>query len=177
MPPGISRLPGSGEYYASPALAHLLDTVPAGQLGGRFPGRLAGTIGDAALTGPDELVIYLGYEPSALAKVPGTRWVAAIGTAPSPEVFTPFFRYAFVTGVLAVLFPLLILISTATRLAAARREERFAVLRLVGATSGDISVIASVDSVVSALLGAVASAGLFLAVRPALAAATLSGTR
>jgi FtsX-like permease family len=177
VPPGISRLPGPGEYYASPALAHLLGTVPAGQLGGRFPGTLAGTIGDAALTGPDELVIYVGYEPSVLAKVPGTRWVTAIGTAPGPEVFTPFFRYAFATGVLAVLFPVLILISTATRLAAARREERFAALRLVGATPGDISVIASVDSVVSALLGAVAGAGLFLAIRPALAAATLTGTR
>jgi len=89
VPPGISRLPGPGEYYASPALAHLLRTVPAGQLGDRFPGTLAGAIGDAALTGPDELVIYVGYEPSALAKVPATRWVTAIGTAPGPEVFTP----------------------------------------------------------------------------------------
>jgi hypothetical protein len=177
VPPGISRLPGPGEYYASPALAHLLGTVPAGQLGGRFTGTLAGTIGDAALTGPDELAIYIGYNPQALAKVPGTRWVTAIGTAPGPEVFTPFFRYAFATGVLAVLFPVLILISTATRLAAARREERFAALRLVGATSGDISVIASVDSVASALLGTVTGAGLFLAVRPALAGATLTGTR
>jgi hypothetical protein len=177
VPPGISRLPGPGQYDASPALAHLLGTVPAGQLGDRFPGNLAGTIGDAALTGPDELVVYVGYEPAALAKVPGTRWVTAIGTAPGPEAFTPFFRYAFATGVLAVLFPVLILISTATRLAAARREERFAALRLVGATSGDISVIASVDSVVSALLGAVAGTGLFLAVRPALADATLTGTR
>lgn len=177
VPPGISRLPGAGEYYASPALAHLLGTVPAGQLRGRFPGTPAGTIGDAALTGPDELVIYAGYEPAALAKLPGTRWVTAIGNAPGPEVFTPFFRYAFATGVLAVLFPVLILISTATRLAAARREERFAALRLVGATSGDISVIASVDSVASALLGAVAGTGLFLAVRPALGNATLTGTR
>lgn len=177
VPPGISRLPGPGEYDASPALAHLLRTVPADQLGGRFPGTLAGTIGGAALTGPDELVIYVGYVPATLAKAPGTRWVTVIGNAPGPEVFTPFFRYAFATGLLAVLFPVLILISTATRLAAARREERFAALRLVGATSGDISVIASVDSVVSALLGAVAGTALFLAVRPALAGATLTGTR
>jgi hypothetical protein len=177
VPPGISRLPGPGEYYASPTLAHLLRTIPADQLGDRFPGTLAGTIGDAALDGPDELAIYVGYGPQALAKVPGTRWVTTISTSPGPEVFTPFFRYAFATGVLAVLFPVLILISTATRLAAARREERFAALRLVGATPGDISVIASVDSVVSALLGTVVGIGLFLAVQPALAAATLTGTR
>jgi hypothetical protein len=177
VPPGISRLPGPGEYYVSPALAHLLRTVPADELGDRFPGTLAGTIGDAALTGPDELAIYVGYNPPALAKVPGTRWVTSIGASPGPEVFTPFFRYAFATGVLAVLFPVLILISTATRLAAARREERFSALRLVGATPGDISVIASVDSVVSAFLGTAVGIGVFLAIRPALAAATLTGTR
>src|SRR5579863_6738463 len=173
VPPGISRLPGPGQYYTSPALAHLLRTVPAGQLGDRFPGRLAGTIGNVALTGPDELVIYVGYKPSTLAKLPGTRWVTAISAAPGPDVFTPFFRYAFATGVLAVLFPVLILISTATRLAAARREEQLAALRLAGATPGDISVIASVDSVVSGLLGAVAGVCLFLAVRPTMADAAL----
>ena len=177
VPPGIARLPGPGQYYASPALTRLLRTVPAGQLGDRFPGTLAGTIGDAALTGPDELAIYIGYDPAALAKVPGTGWVTAISAGPGPEVFTPFFRYAFATGVLAVLFPVLILISTATRLAAARREERFAALRLAGATPGDISVIASVDSVASALLGTAVGIGVFLAFRPALAAATLTGTR
>ena len=78
---------------------------------------------------------------------------------------------------LAVLFPVLILIGTATRLAAARREERFAALRLVGATPRDVSVIASVEEVVSALAGAVLGIGLFLAIRPALAAASLTGTR
>lgn len=177
VPPGISRLPGPGEYYASPALAHLLRTVPADQLGDRFPGTLAGVIGNAALDGPDELAIFVGYTPRALVRLPGSRWVTTISTSPGPEVFTPFFRYAFATGVLAVLFPVLILISTATRLAAARREERFAALRLVGATRGDVSVIASVDSVVSALLGTVVGIGVFLAVQPALAAVTLTGTR
>ena len=177
VPPGLDRLPGPGQYLASPALAQLIRTVPRDQLGERFPGTLVGTIGDAALTGPEELAVYVGYDPAALAQVPGTQWVTAIGTSPGPEVFTPFFRYAFGVGVLAVLFPVLILISTATRLAAARREERFAALRLVGATPGDISIIASVDSVASALLGAIVGTGVFLAVKPALAGATLTGTR
>ena len=177
VPPGIPRLPGPGQYLASPALAHLIQTAPRDQLGDRFPGTLAGTIGGAALTGPNELVVYVGYDPTALARVPGTQWVTVIGTGPGPEVFTPFFRYAFATGALAVLFPVLILISTATRLAATRREERFAALRLVGATPGDISVIASVDSVMSAVLGTAVGIGGFLAIRPALATATLTGTR
>jgi hypothetical protein len=177
VPPGVSRLPAPGTYYASPALAALLRTVPAGQLGGRFPGQLAGTIGDAALSGPDQLVIYVGYTPAALAAVPGTQWVTSIGSAPAPEVFTPFFRYAFGVGVLAVLFPILVLISTATRLATARREERFAALRLVGGTPGDIRVIAAVESVVSAFCGAVLGVVLFLLVRPAIADVALIGPR
>ena len=138
---------------------------------------MTGVLGDAALAGPDELAIYVGYQPSSLAAVPGTQLVTTLQGTPGPAVFTPFFRYAFAVGVLAVLFPILILIGTATRLAAARREERFAALRLVGATPRDINVIASVDSVVSTFFGAIVGIGLFLAIRPALAGAELTGTR
>jgi hypothetical protein len=149
---------------------------------------MVGTIGDSALNGANDLVIYIGYTPAALSAVPGlpafkggpipgTQWVTKISTAPAPEVFTPFFRYAFGVGVLAVLFPMLMLISTATRLAADRREERFAALRLVGGTPADIRVIASVESVVGAFLGAVGGVVIFLLVRPALAGAALIGTQ
>ncbi len=82
VPPGISRLPDPGTYDASPALERLLRTMPADQLGARFPGTLAGTIGDAALNGANDLVIYAGYTPKELATVPGTRWVTSIATAP-----------------------------------------------------------------------------------------------
>ena len=37
VPPGITRLPPAGDYYASPALAALLKTVPADQLGAAVP--------------------------------------------------------------------------------------------------------------------------------------------
>ena len=176
VPPGIAHLPAPGEYYASPALAALLRSVPAGELGDRFPGHLAGTIGQPALNGINDLVIYIGYTPAALKAVPGTSWVTSIATAPPAEVFTSFFRYAFLVGILAVLFPMLVLISTATRLAADRREERFAALRLVGGTPADIRVIASVEAMVSAFLGAVLGTVIFVLVRPALAGAALIGT-
>jgi hypothetical protein len=73
--------------------------------------------------------------------------------------------------VLAVVFPMLVLISTATWLAADRREERFAALRLVGATPGDIRIVAGVEAVISVFLGAVLGTVVFLVVRPALARA------
>ncbi len=73
VPPGIPRDPGPGQYYASPALAALLRSTPANQLAGRYPGRLAGTIGDVALPSPDSLVIIIGHTPAQLAHPPGQR--------------------------------------------------------------------------------------------------------
>ena len=53
-----------------------------------------------------------------------------------------------VLGVVAagLLFPVLMFIGTATRLAATRREQRFAAMRLVGATPRQIDVIAAVEA-------------------------------
>ncbi len=177
VPPGISRLPGAGQYYASPALAALIRSVPRDELGARFPGALAGTIGRRALTGPDELVIYIGYAPARLAALPATKLVTAIATAPGRNIWTHYFRDAFVAGAIAFLFPILILIGTATRLAAARREERYAALRLAGATSAQTGVIASVDAVISALLGALAGIAVFLALQPWLASTAITSQR
>lgn len=37
--PGLAAMPAAGQFYASPALATLLATVPADELGDRYPGR------------------------------------------------------------------------------------------------------------------------------------------
>ncbi|HXT89191.1 MAG TPA: FtsX-like permease family protein [Trebonia sp.] len=177
VPPGITHLPPPGDYYASPALTALISSVPADELGARFPGKLIGTIGQAGLHGASDLAIYIGHTPAQVNRIPGTTWVTAINPTAAPGVFTPFFRYAFGVGVLAVVFPMLVLISTATRLAANRREERFAALRLVGGTPGDIRIVATVEAVISAFLGTVLGTAIFLLVRPALAGAALVGTR
>jgi hypothetical protein len=177
VPPGIPHLPPAGDYYASSALAALLKTVPADELGARFPGKMIGTIGQAGLNGAGELAIYIGHTPAQLSQIPGTQWVGSINRGPAQEVFSPFFRYAFGVGVLAVVFPMLVLISTATRLAADRREERFAALRLVGGTPGDIRIVASTEAMISAFLGAALGTAIFLLVRPALAGAALVGTQ
>ncbi len=177
VPPGISRLPASGQYYASPALAALLRSVPADELGARFPGKLAGTIGQRALTGPDELVIYVGYAPAKLATMPATTLVDKIATVHARTIWTNYFRDAFVAGAIAFVFPILILIGTATRLAAARREERYAALRLVGATTQQVGVISSVEAIVSALLGTLAGIGIFMLFQPVLADTAITSAR
>jgi len=54
-PPGLSRMPRPGEVWFSPGLAELARSLPANQLAARFPGTVAGTIGDEALVYPGEL--------------------------------------------------------------------------------------------------------------------------
>ena len=175
--PGLSRLPGAGQYYASPALAQLIRTVPRDQLGDRFPGSQVGTIGYQALSGPDELVAIVGYSTAKLAALPGTVTVGRVATVPDVQGTTALYRMAFWIGAVMVLFPLLILINTATRLSAARREERFAAMRLVGATPRQVNVVASVESAVSTVLGTLLGIGVFLAVRPTIAQISFSGAR
>jgi hypothetical protein len=76
---------------------------------------------------------------------------------------------------LAILFPLLIFIGTATRLSAARREERFAAMRLAGATPRQVSLIAAVESTVAAVAGMAAGFGLFFGLRVPLASVPFTG--
>jgi hypothetical protein len=177
VPPGVSRLPSAGQCYASPALARMLRSVPRAELADRFPGRLISTIGQSALSGPAELVIYIGEPAGQLAPLASTMRVTSIANTAGTQVWSPYFRGAFIVGALAFLFPILILISTATRLAAARREERYAALRLVGATSGQVSVIAVVDAAVSALLGSIAGVVVFLLLQPWLASTAITSER
>jgi hypothetical protein len=175
--PGLARIPAPGQFFASPALSRLLKTVPAGELGDRFAGQQAGLLGDAALSGPDELAIVVGYSPSQLAALPGTVEVSRIATAAQLMGTTTLYRLAFGLAAVVVLFPLMILISTATRLAAARREERLAILRLVGATPRQVNVVASVEAVVTASAGVVIGVLAFLAIRPFLELISFSGVQ
>ena len=80
VPPGISHDPGPGQYYASPALVALIRTTPANQLADRYPGHLAGTIGDAALPSPNSLVLIEGRTPAQLAHTPDSVRVRSIAT-------------------------------------------------------------------------------------------------
>lgn len=183
VPPGLPRLPGPGEFFASPALHRLLAAAPAEELAARFPGRLAGTVGPAALPAPDSLVAVVGYAPGDLSVRPGAALVSRFpATAPATcpggcwagiQASGLQLILAVVTG--GLVFPLLILIGSATRLAAARRAQRFAAMRLVGATPRQVSVVSAVESTVSALAGTLLGIALFLAVRGELAAIPWTG--
>jgi hypothetical protein len=183
MPPGIPHDPGPGQYYASPALAALLRSHPADQLADRYPGRLAGVIGDTALPSPDTLVIIIGHTPAQLAHTPDSVQVTSIAKAvpanfggqvnPKGLNSIPLDAGGEQSAVdlilsvvaLAILAPVLIFIATATRLSAARREQRFAAMRLVGASRRQVSLLAATESTAAGIAGVAAGFGIFFGLR------------
>jgi hypothetical protein len=186
VPPGIPRLPGPGQYYASPALSQLIRSHPGAQLGNRFPGHQVGTIGPAALPAPNTLLVIVGRAPAQLSGQPGAVQVSSVrGTSPSGcsaddcelGVGINANGIDLVLSVVsaALLFPVLIFIAAATRLSAARREQRFAAMRLAGAAPRQVSVIAAVESTVATVTGVAAGFGLFFLLRPAVAAIPFTG--
>ena len=178
VPPGIPRLPGPGQFFASPALARLLASTPPAALGNRYPGRQIGTVGPAALASPDSLVIIIGHTAAELSAVPGAHEVRSFETAPqgAPGDAHPG-RMQLILAVAAgaLLFPILIFIAAATRLAAARREQRFAAMRLVGATRRQVSVISAVEAWVAAVAGVALGFGLFFLLRSPVASVPFTG--
>src|SRR5262249_17491317 len=160
------------QFYASPAMTALLRATPAAELGNRFPGQEIGTIGRSGLPAPDSLVIVIGHTPDEMSHMPGATKATSIMTT-TPSSCGNCVVGINATGVdlilsvvaLALLFPLLMFVGTATRLAAARREQRFAAMRLVGATPRQISVISTVESAVATVAGVIVGFGLFFALR------------
>jgi hypothetical protein len=182
--PGIPRDPAPGQYYASPALVALLRGNPASELADRYPGHLVGTIANSALGSPNELDIIIGRAPAQLANNPDVGRLTGSHTSGGLLVNSPLVGQGFppiaidfVMSVvaLALLTPVLIFIATATRLAAARREQRLAAMRLVGATRRQISLIAAVESTVAALGGVAIGFGVFFLFRDPLASIPFTG--
>jgi hypothetical protein len=173
----MTRVPAPGEYYVSPALSALLATTPHDRLGDRFPGHQAGIMPKAALYSPDELAIVIGHTPDDLKDRPATEPITALSTAAEVKGTTTIYRFAFAFGTVALLLPIVVMVGTATRLSAARREERYAAMRLVGATPRQVGIVASVESFVGAALGAIAGTLVYLGLSSQVAKVDVTGDR
>jgi hypothetical protein len=184
VPPGLDRLPGPGEVALSPALQRLVADHPAAELGDRFPGRVVATIGDEALAEPDDLIAIVGREVDELQARPapddrvgpdGTIRVHSIEAAPLSHGPTQSMRFVLTIGAVGLLVPIVVFVATATRLAAARREQRLAALRLAGATQRQVGLVAAVEAGIAAVAGVVVGFGAFYAFRPSLARIPIDG--
>lgn len=170
--PGIDHFPQPGTFFASPALAALINSVPADQLGDRY-GTSSGEIADAALASPDSLVVIVGQTPEHLA----TESQVMIVSEFTGSAFGGNWRYLTlaIIGGIAILIPVLLLVSIVTALGATQRRERFATLRLIGATPGAVARIAATETAVTSFAGALAGVLLALLLAPLAARVPIDG--
>jgi hypothetical protein len=186
VPPGIPHLPGPGQFYASPAMIKLLNAAPARELADRYPGHLTGAIAASALPAPNTLLIIIGHSVSYMHQQSGAFKITAIQMVPPNGCYGP--QCAISVGIgangmdlilstvgVGLLLPVLIFIGASTRLSAARREQRYAAMRLTGATPRQITTIASVESAVAAAIGVGVGFALFFALRPLIASFPFTG--
>ena len=171
VPPGIDRLPAPGEAFVSPALAARIAAVPADQLGDRF-GTVVGTIDDKALRSPQEMVAIIGETPATMTKL-GASPIQAFATHPPTPKIDPSVLLLIIFAVVGALAPVVVFVSTATQLSAARREQRLAALRLVGATSLQVTQLAAIEAFLATIAGVAGGILLFVVTRPLVALITL----
>ena len=161
--PGVPRIPAAGEYVASPALAKRIASVPADELGQRY-GTPIGTIDPGAVEGPDSLVVVVG---ATIPSIVNTQGEAQIRTDfVGYEYASTAYRVVAVIGAFAVLIPVLLLIGIVTDLGSAQRGERFATLRLIGATPSWVARLSALETGVVSGIGSVLGIGLYLATIP-----------
>lgn len=191
VPPGLDDFPEPGEIYTSPAMARLLQDTPADELADRFPGRIAGTIGSAGLAHEDELVIVVGraagdlvpqYGESRLGnpdeRLPSepspVRAISSFASSGDDSLLTTYWQAIAVIAVLLTV-PAVLLVGSAARLTAARRNQRLAALRLAGATPSGVVALTAAETALAALVGAVAGLGLYALLLPLAAQFELAG--
>jgi hypothetical protein len=167
LPPGLEAWPKTGETVVSPALQALLAITPPDQLGDRF-GTVVGTLGESGLRSPSELAAVVGTPPDVLRLRQATlvNDLDVLPTRPSVSFVITVMVFIAAVGALA---PVVVFVSTATRLTAAGRERRLALLRLLGASSGQTQLLAVGESVVAIIPGALLGIALFFVARPLVA--------
>ncbi|GFJ93935.1 FtsX-like permease family protein [Phytohabitans rumicis] len=175
VPPGVERLPGPGEKLVSPALAELMRTVPDDQLDNRFPGRVAGSIGPDGLVMPDELVAIIGHTPEQMRAMHGATEIQGIEQPGIRLDLAGLWGIFF--GMIAVLVigPVVVFVAMTTRVGGARRELRFAAVRLAGATRLQTAVLAATETALAALAGTLLGWLAFLLLKPVVASRVTLG--
>jgi hypothetical protein len=160
LPPGVDRRLAPGELMASPALKRLLDSDEGQLLRGRWGERVVGTIGAAGLGGPGELFFYQGSD--RLVDDSAYR-IRGFGAGPTEPGVPPVLLLLGVVGLVVLLLPVLIFVTTAVRFGSESRDRQLAALRLVGSDAVMTRRIAAGETLVGAIGGLVVGGLLFLA--------------
>lgn len=159
---GIEKVPGPGEVLLSPALADLAGSLPADRLADRFKGTVIGQLGPSALMYPGELVVLVGHAPSEMPNATPREGLVSTG---SPGSINDLLVLLSQIGIVVLIAPCLVLVASAARLTAARRERRLAALRLAGATPQQVIAMTAAETAFAAVTGAVLGVALSFPMR------------
>ncbi|RJL22845.1 ABC transporter permease [Bailinhaonella thermotolerans] len=182
-PAGMRAFPKPGEVWMSPGLAELVKRLPPGQLGDRY-GKPAGILGDDALVYPGELVAVAGHDRDDPA-MKATGRVIPNGSSVPPTPVRDFagqesmngmvYRSLAIIASVLMVVPLLVFGGAAARLTVARRDQRLAALRLVGATPAQVIAMTVAEAMLTALGGALAGLAAYAALSPLLSGIEIGG--
>lgn len=173
--PGL-KTPGPGEYYLSPGLEKIARENPEYKIGERYGTKYLGTIPARYVQSPDSLEVISGATAEQLA---AWQQSANSDTATKPvDIYTtesleqkaqiaidPSSLIIFGMGGTILLFPIVMFVAVATQLGSTQREQRYAALRLIGATKNQINRILLFESFIATAVGIVLGSLAFLLVR------------
>ena len=161
VPPGVDRLPGAGRGGGVAGARRADRGVPDDQLRDRFPGGSSARSALTASSCPTSSWASSGTPRSRCA--PPTARSEIRGIEQPGERLDLFAVLGVLFGMLAALIigPVAVFVSMAARVGGVRREQRFAALRLAGATRLQTAALAATETAGAALAGiAVGCAGL-----------------
>ena len=192
MLPG-KEVPDPGEFYASPALVDYINAHPEEHLEYRY-GKLIGELPESVIPARDEYyvirgadypvrdgLIYLSDDPDTQGIPVSNYTVYQFDDYETDSYFDSaeynISKAVIYAGIIILLFPVIMLVSIATRLGSVQREQRYAALRLIGVTNGQVTGIIATESFISTVVGMIIGYLLYLLVHPLLYSFTLSESR
>lgn len=163
--PGNEDIPAPGDMYVSPALSELLRSDEGELLRPRFAAfDEVGEVGKNGVREPGNLVAWIGASDD-LAEADWYQETYVFGSDQLTGSLGGELLAIVLVGAVVLLLPVLIFVSSASRIAGAERDRRLSALRLVGSGSRQVRRIAAAESLVSALAGLVLGAAVFLVAR------------
>ena len=159
---------------------------PEDKVGERFGTTYLGIIPDRYVASPDSLMVIRGATEAEVAARstdhdPRIGWQAAAiySTKPLEQKMTSridmFSLIIFGFGGTILLFPIVMFVAVATQLGSTQREQRYAALRLIGATRAQVNRVLLLESFVATLVGIIVGSGVYLLVRGGLEYFTFGG--
>ena len=168
--PGIDLIGADGSALASPAVLAQLRDDWTGEIEAWLGGRPVGTLPDAAVTHPREMVI-VDFVNAVPESVVSSFYPITVGRMEWP-VETNFV----ILGLVILMLPSVALARAGAAVHVAVRSRRYGLLRVLGATPRQLAVVVVADMAVPLLVGALLGSVVYAVLMSSWGSFTLAGT-